>query len=358
MNVFLSDKLRIISFISIVLVVLLHSYNLNVPLLDINSYQANFYNLFIQNFFVEGVARVAVPILFLISGYLFFLKIRAVDFSFVVQNKNRLKTILIPYLFWSIWGLFLHFVLQHISFSRQFFVNDLVTDYSLLQLIDTLFLHPLPYQLWFLRDLMVLSLISPILFYAIKRLKIIFLFLLLLIWLNLFSFRFVVFAKDSILFFSIGAYFAIFNIDVVLKMMSRFLSLKFFLLWLVVLLLRSYFISVCDVFSLVNQFLQKINIIIGVIAMWGMYDLLSLEFNPLQAIFCKLSGYSFFIYAFHEPLLKIIKKGLIYINGNIDAFSLLNFFLAPLLVIVISIFGAHFLKRIMPKFYLIITGGR
>ena len=64
MNVHLSQKLRIISFISIILVVLIHSQFLAKETFVLNRA--------FQFFFSYGITTVAVPFFFSISGYLFF----------------------------------------------------------------------------------------------------------------------------------------------------------------------------------------------------------------------------------------------------------------------------------------------
>ena len=70
MNKYLSDKLRIISLISMIMVVFLHSYNVTVKFSSGNMSFNDGYNVFIQNFFSQGITRIAVPIFFCISGCL------------------------------------------------------------------------------------------------------------------------------------------------------------------------------------------------------------------------------------------------------------------------------------------------
>ncbi len=60
------------------------------------------FNAFIQFFFSEGIARVAVPIFFIISGYLFFLNFQGTKSEFISKYKKRAKSLLVPFLFWSI----------------------------------------------------------------------------------------------------------------------------------------------------------------------------------------------------------------------------------------------------------------
>lgn len=59
MNKYLSDKLRIISLISMIMVVFLHSYNVTVKFSSGNMSFNDGYNVFIQNFFSQGITRIA-----------------------------------------------------------------------------------------------------------------------------------------------------------------------------------------------------------------------------------------------------------------------------------------------------------
>jgi len=74
MDKFLSYKIRAISFWAILLVVFLHAYNLDTKQQGIILTFPKSYNWFIQNLISNGLTRVAVPLFFIISGYLFFIK--------------------------------------------------------------------------------------------------------------------------------------------------------------------------------------------------------------------------------------------------------------------------------------------
>ena len=67
MDKYISNKIKNISLIMTFFVVILHSNNLeDSTVFNINT--------LIQNFIGQGIVRIAVPIFFLISGYLFFYK--------------------------------------------------------------------------------------------------------------------------------------------------------------------------------------------------------------------------------------------------------------------------------------------
>ena len=179
MNKYLSDKLRVISFISMILVVFVHSYHLKLQLgEEVFRLDAGF-NVFIQFFLSEGIARVAVPIFFIISGYLFFLNFKGTKSEFILKYKKRAKSLLVPFLFWSILGLIVHLIL-HLSPIFENYRLD--ADYSFIGVLDLIFINPVPAQLWFLRDLIALIAFSPLIYRLIKHLRLIPIILVFIIW--------------------------------------------------------------------------------------------------------------------------------------------------------------------------------
>ena len=358
MNKYLSDKLRIISLISMILVVILHSYNITIKF---NSGNMNFnseYNVLIQYFFSQGITRIAVPIFFFISGYLFFLNFKGTLNEYSLKLRKRTKSLLLPYLIWSIWGLTFYFVLQLFPQSRNFFTKDLIASYSFGKIIYTLFLDPISYQLWFVRDLMVLVIFSPLIYWLTKYLKALPIILLFIIWLGFFEFNFVIFTNESIFFYSMGAYFALFKGDYLLKKFSQKYYWIFTFLWLLLVFIKTILNHQHPDQMDFILLLHKISIMLGLMALWSIYDLFMVnKTHPNKTIF-DLSFYSFFLYAFHEPVLTIVRKGLFYITGPSEIISIANYFLSPTITIIISIVLAGLIKRNIPGFYSLITGGR
>ena len=75
MNKYLSDKLKSISFVLMVMVVFLHSYNVGIKY-NTEIVQTNQgINWFLQNTISKGFTIIAVPLFFIISGYLLFFKL-------------------------------------------------------------------------------------------------------------------------------------------------------------------------------------------------------------------------------------------------------------------------------------------
>lgn len=115
MNNYLKNKITTISFLLMIMVVNIHSYNL-LPIIPKG------YNTFIQDLFSQGFSRIAVPLFFIISGYLFFLNIKeGLLIEFLLKYKSRFKSLVIPYLFWTVFSCLLYLFLQSIPFVSVFF---------------------------------------------------------------------------------------------------------------------------------------------------------------------------------------------------------------------------------------------
>ncbi len=152
-----------LTFFLIVLVVWLHAYSIHPSAVRKGP------NLFVQLFISQGLARAAVPLFFLISGYLFFRKMgkggRAV---FAAKIGKRTRTLLLPYVVWAVYGIALYAALQMLPPLRSSFSNWMISDYSLPKLVKTIAITPIPGQLWFLRDLYVMTLMSPAVYLLIR----------------------------------------------------------------------------------------------------------------------------------------------------------------------------------------------
>jgi fucose 4-O-acetylase-like acetyltransferase len=353
MNKELSRKFTVISFLSMILVVILHANNMVINLSSGSIIVPKGYNSFIQDFFTQGIARTAVPLFFIISGYLYFLNIKGTLSEFKVKISKRTKTILIPYLVWSCWGLVFYTILQSIPMSQNFFTNGLIKDMAMEEILKTLFLNPLPFQLWFLRDLMILVVFSPLLFFTIKYLRELAVFLAFIPWISGYYYGFI--NTDSLLFFMFGGYLAIFDKLVSFRLKKH--APLFFYCWILLVLVNTILLSGgTSIFDFWMSVLNKITLLIGVFAIWTIYDQLRGKINI--AILNPIFSYSFFLFAFHEPVLTMAKKGLFFILGNSQLVSFSVYILAPLLTIALSLSVGFLLKKYTPQLYNIATGGR
>ena len=352
MDKYFSNKIKLVSFLLIIMVVFLHSYNIDIKQGGkILNFEKNS-NWIVQNFISNGITRIAVPLFFLISGFLFVSKQTFNFEDYKIKINKRLKTLVIPYLFWSLLGLFLYLVLQSFPQSCSFFTNKLIKNYSIIEWINAIIIRPIPYQLWFLKDLIVMVFISPLIFFFTRKLKIIYLFIVAVFW--FFNQDNIILTSEALLFFSIGIYIQLFYKESVYNKSNS--SVLLVLFWLFFILLKT-IAGYYDYSKIAEILLLKISILFGIVAFWKILDK-QFVLNFSQGFIEKILSYSFFIYAFHEPYLTIIKKALFAMLSKTPTNYLIVYFLSPIIIIFISLFVAMILKNNILAFYKIITGNR
>jgi surface polysaccharide O-acyltransferase-like enzyme len=352
MNSYLSLKIKYLSFALMILVVILHAYNLNQY--DTRESFVGF-SEFVQVLFGSGMAAVAVPLFFLISGYLFFLNFDTISKPFGVKIVRRFHTLVIPYLIVSLWGLFLFFALQSLPYSNGYFNSGLIRDLSFKQLISTIFLDPMPYQLWFIRDLFIMSILSPVIYYGIKFLKLTFVLIAFIPW--VFGVDVIILSNISLPFFVTGSYLALKIPEwVTFKYESKNKFSTY--VWLLLMVLR----TILEVFNLADvvviDILHKVTILVGIVACWQLYDILFGEMDLNKGKGTYLFDFTFFLFLFHEPILTIIKKILKSVLGTTEVSSLLVYLATPVITIVVVIMVGVLLKKHIPKVFAVITGNR
>jgi len=349
-----SEKIRVVSFLAIILVVFLHSYNLDFAEETAARLPGKSWNWFVQDLISYGFTRVAVPIFFIFSGFWFFYSKEHASVNFIGKITKRVRTLLVPFLFWSLFGIGLYFVLQSLPQFHKFFSKELVKDYTLQMWLLKIFIEPIPYQLWFIRDLMVLVLISPLIYLMIKYFGKFFIVILFIPWFCDFnSFHNSI---EAILFFTIGSYIAIYMPDILAVNFKS--KTKYFIpLWIFMVVAKTCMSLFNIQYDLIAVF-SKIGIIIGIFSFWGLYDTVIRDNISIRQLFLKLSSMTFFVFASHEPIMTMVKKLFYLILGNSEAKSMIVYVAAPITTIITAMFCAIVLKKYAGGFYKIITGGR
>lgn len=349
MNKYISNKINSISFLLMVLVVFLHSYNIsNKQTIDAVNEIKNF-NWIVQNFFSFGVTRVAVPLFFLISGFLFISKEKFTVQDYKVKISKRFLTLIIPYLFWSLFGILFYLTLQSVPDFQAFFSKKLIINYSFQELLNVFFMQPIPYQLWFLKDLIILVILSPILYFIIKKANYFYLILVACFWFC--NQNLIFLTSEALLFFPLGIFIRQHTNEPNLKIKANIV----FVLWLVLLI-----VTVGLVFFNYNSILilifYKLSILAGIIFIWKIFD--NQKLNIFFDFFNNYFEYTFFIYAFQEPLLTIVKKLIFVIVGKTENGFIATYFTAPIVTIVICIVAGFVIKKTFSPLYKVITGNR
>jgi fucose 4-O-acetylase-like acetyltransferase len=352
-----SQKIKVISLSCMLFVIYLHSYNLN----DITSFTKDnisfsfsilHFNVYFQNLFSQGVTQLAVPIFFLISGFFLFTKKN----SYINLIKKKFYTLVVPYFFWALLYVLIILVLQSIPKIQDYFNSALVNELTTMELIYHTWIQPKNYPLWFLRDLIFLVSISPIIKYFIEKNALVYFLILVPCWFVDLDAgpRFYHFILGPLIFFSLGIYLS-FNQNIFLKYkIKKPLYITIFITYMILLLIKTFFFSFFLEYSILVNILHKISILIGVPTLWFTFDYFFLNSNLLL----NLSKYTFILYVFHEPWLTMLKRGLFLILGKNENFSFIIYLISPILIIITLTYIGKSMKYFLPNFTHLVTGKR
>jgi len=330
--------------------VVLHAYNLPFPP------QQTGFATFVEVFFSQGITRVGVPMFFALSGFLFFNSESSTFSAFISIWTNKLKrrffSLLIPYVFWSVFWLLVYWGFQQWSGLQPYFGKPLISDYNFKMILDRIFINPFPSQLWFVRNLMVMMVFAPLFYLLNDKFSVlaagfvIFLFF----WRDWIIGGF----GTSIFWFSLGAFLALNpRWHVYLGQLKRYWWL-FSGGW-IALCAGRYFILFQDTFS---DYLQSLwyntSIICGLVGIWFGYDVVYKECWSTEILtFTKVT---FFVYVTHYNIIFFITK--ILNRTVLGRTPLIIYFTSIIMTIFICIISGMLFKRIMPRCYSFACGGR
>ncbi|MBR5593423.1 MAG: acyltransferase [Bacteroidaceae bacterium] len=362
---FSSEQLqsKVISFLRfplIVAVVLIHTQigtvngvvgNLETPLPFGGAFPLYESTLYL---FVQVLARIAVPLFFLFSGFLFFYKTN----GFTIENyadklKKRVRTLLIPYLFWNI----LFIVFYYISMTLFPGATEYIIgkSYTIKEWLLTLWDSnntgcPISFQFWFIRDLMIVVLFTPLIHLLTKKFGCLLPLLLGILWLMGLSFKTVGFSINAFFFFTLGAYFSITRRNFVELVKPRvvFLGILYLLLVIIVFCTKSYDWV---------MYVKRASILLGIVFAIAVSAVYIAKGKWKVNTF--LAESSFFIFAYHIIAIPIIRRVLLFIIPcTTDLRATILYFLLAAIAIIIGLILYYFLKKWFPKTTALITGGR
>ena len=350
MDKYISNKIKNISLFMTFFVVILHSNNLE---------KSNVVNLnsVVQNFIGQGIVRVAVPIFFLISGYLFFYNFVPSMEKWKYKFKSRFHSLFIPYVIWCTGWLIILYLVELLPIGRALFSDRIVSDYTLKELFVNTYVYPLPYQFWYIRSLMLDVILTPVFYYIIKSLGKKSLPILVIVWflypisemfgglwfLQIFNYPFTL--------FGIGAAFAIHNIDLHFKSIKPKQVTLIGVLYLLACVIRT--VLMYTELPLLDL-AENLGILFGVPFIWLFYD----RMKSIKNKTIKIAKYGILLYFFNIPFQSILKKVWFMVMPLSEISSLIIFFVAPIITITVCVLVAMFLRRYMNRFYMILSGGR
>ena len=322
---------------------------------------------------VGTIASIAVPCFFMFSGYLFFNKLKewnkTVYFSKV---KIRLRTLVLPYILFNLSAIILSALPKILKADGSIYpyLNILIENWYRIFWnynswgadAQNIIGQPLspnygPYvlPLWFLRDLIVMVFISPIVYYWIKYTKvhglvILFFFYYTNIFIEISGYSQRLFLM-AFFFFSLGAFFSINKKNIVISLR------KHQIIWLIISLITMFLSTYFNGTGL-HKFFFPIFVLSGVISAVNITSYF-IERGKLR-VRETLSKASFFIYCTHPILILGYTKGAFKkILGTDSIVSLFaTYFIVPFVCTGIILCIYLLMKRFTPRFLGLFTGNR
>ena len=342
----LSDIIKWLRFTLIVFIIMLHCYS--VQRLD-GIHESYFKVLYPYSLWL---GETGVPCFFFISGYLFFLS-KKTNFQ---KISTRIHTLLKPYLLWNLLLLLLYLIAYTAGYPLDINGRSIV-EYEFIDYVrlfwdrgsfDNGNFVPLLCPLWYIRNLLIMSILSPLFYYIIKYLREFFLLFIAIWWMTTYNNAFI---PQTILFFCLGAYFSILNrnpLESIIKNKSLFITLF-------VLFAAGDIITHVAISTPVNLQIHRLALIFNIPALF------------LLANYCVLHGYSnellpnsaFIVFCVHYPIVVILRKLCISQFSNAsDITHIMLYFLCIIISTSLSLGIYILLDKYLPNVKRVLSGNR
>ena len=326
------NKITYLSFFLAIFILFGHSINIEV-------YELSGGVLYYVERFIKEIPDLTVPTFFAISGYLFF---QNYSTKILLKKwKSRVFSLLIPYLVWNTL-VYLYFVILCSIPSIRDSINNPVNGFSFLDLLKEMALGEHNFVTWFLRCLIIYTIVTPLLYWVIKnKYGAVLLSVVVIVVITIVNKQVVNFW----IFYLFGACLGIHGKKLVTSKYSKLLVISAFCYIIISSSIGMFFIEkqiTAYTFLRLSQ----------VIAIWICADVVARPTEPKW--WMKIS---FFIYLSHAPILEAIEKIFLITIGKNTLSAVVDFFAAPPITLLIVIALAYILRRIKPL-WIILTGSR
>ncbi len=366
-----SEALNLLRFPLALVVVLVHVFGASIPGRE-QFIETSFLYKETMNFVRAFLASQSVPIYFFISGYVFFWGITLTKEKYKQKLQNRKKTLLIPYVIWNLLMLALYFLLRMPAFASlspslqqmepNFTLSGFLNcfwdaNYSVFPLNEhpgSSNIYPINGPLWFLRDLMIVVLTTPAIYWVLKKTG--FYVLIFLGILKLFVTPYVDWGYcagqllTAYFYFSWGAYMSINNKNMIVEFgrFTRISTILYIFLGVAHMIAAHYYPAA-------TSNIKSINIIVGLFFAYNFAAWL------LRHHICKsnefLSSVSFFIYISHRLVWVILLKVmLMVIKPSSGIAGLMVHFMTWATTIILLCIAFWLMRRYLPGLLKVVAG--
>lgn len=345
-----STALNITRFIMSIGIVFLHSYTsvqMYPSLEELTGYQQVARVLSLQ------FGEIGVPTFFFISGFLFYNGYTQTISCYKYKLKKRFYSLLIPYLFWNIFTISVFYVVECIPSIRHLFNDNhqLVHDFTFLDFMKTLWAMdnglPMLAQLWFIRNLIIMSLGAPAVYLIIRYTRLTGVIIFGIAWM---FHPGMAYPLNTLFFYSLGAWFSINHLSLTESMdkISKFLFVIY-----PIIVIMDFFLSSTPI----SFYLHRIQTFTGVLFVIALVSFLLKKGKIRDIAF--LSSSSFFLYVTHDPMLRFIRKFSLKIADQSSEFQMIASYFSAIVVDIAIVYAIYWLlKRYAPWFLEWTTGSR
>ncbi|MBL6079503.1 acyltransferase family protein [Belnapia sp. T18] len=318
---------------------------------------ATFVNSFILLFFFS-----AVPLLSTISGWLFFGLTDHPLQTIARRMRGRIVSLLLPLITWSLATIATGFVLHAIAPTTGL-LGEFRFDFdepSLFGLLDGIFgLTGLPtaFQFWFVRDLFLSVLVSPLLWLILRHAPLAGVAVLGASWVCDFTFGIFI-RTDVLFFFFLGGFARMRQVPLNISWSTTKVLLVSYALLMAARALAPLWLDPTtppheDMLDLATRLARPL----GVVACWGLC--LRLATTQLGGFFARYGGFAFFLHASHFPIIIFVKYLLwSLVPAETDTWMLAHYAASVAVTVSVAALGAAVIFRLSPSLYAFLAGGR
>lgn len=343
---YLSASITWLRFPLIVLIVMLHCYSVQRLEGEHELYFKVIYP------FALWLGETGVPGFFFISGYLFFLSKK----NYTDKLRSRFHTLFTPYILWNLLLLILYALAYALGYPQDINGKNIV-DYSFVDYLRLFWdrgsyddgnFVPLLCPLWYIRNLIIMSMISPFLYYIIRYVREVFLLIVAIWWMMTPHNAFI---SQTVLFFSLGAFFSIQEMNPLETIYKK----KRLILTLFVIFAIGDILSHMYIDTPVNLQIHRLSLIFNIPALFMLGD------------WCVRHGYTssflpnaaFIVFCIHYPIVIILRKICVtqYLGAS-DIVHILLYFACVVISTVLSLSFYQVLNSYFPKVKNILSGNR
>lgn len=347
MNSQQSNVINATRFILVILVVFIHMLPYEHQALEWSLGIRPLY-IFLSETISHNIGQIPVPMFFIFSGYLFiYSKDNIADHEFFVSKwKKRITTLVTPYVLWNLIYICCT-LLKNATLGQAFGLYDeRLGNRTLYELI---WASPADFPLWYLRDLICMTILAPLIYYSFKATGRTLLYLIGGLYFIGIECNIPGFSTTAIFFYSCGIWMGMNQVNFLracLKHKTHIYPITS------LILLISLMVNTQPGHEYIVRFFCPFAMA-STIAIIG--SLKDLRIEQLKS----LSGTSFFIYAVHEVYILGWMNG-VYSSlfGSSNMAWLFRYLTEPFMVICTCILLYKICNKFCPNILRIITGNR